>query len=136
MGTAPIALAGLAVAPVTMAVDPSMNWLAYIVGGGGLIGLLTLFVTTGRDLLKGRVKQIEIRDANLVTQRDTAWHERDRAEEKADRADARADCEARNARRLWDYATHLRRKLIMLGVTEDEMPKEPTLERCDLPPTP
>lgn len=137
MGVSPIALAAF-VSPVLGAIDPASHWLTYIVGGGGLVGILALIVTTGRDLINGRLKANDQREASLALQRDTAWKERDEAikreraaDRRADVADQRADCEARNNRKLWVYATRLKRQLILLSV-EPAVP-EPDLDDCDFP---
>lgn len=135
MGTPLISLFGHA-PPIAM-IEPSMNPWLYVIGGGGLVTIVTLLVTTVRDLIKGIPQAKVKRDAGLITQRDTAWKERDaererasKAQKEADAADRRADCHGRNARRLWEHAAHLRRLLIVNGIKG--IPDEPTLEDCSI----
>lgn len=131
MSVSPIALSAGLVAPVLGMMDPNSNWLLYVVGGGGGAGILALLFNLIRDLMSGRLKARDQRDASLVEQRNTAWKERDDAEEAKRKAEARADCEAKNGRKLWAYATRLRRQIILLGV--EPVAEEPDLDDCDLP---
>jgi hypothetical protein len=130
-----LALAVARSAPVASQ-EADSPWL-YVIGSGGLLGILMWASRFYLDLRSGRAKAKETRTADLVTQRDDAYRERDEArhreraaDRRADRADRRADCEARNARRLWDYSAFLRRRLILLGVDEAEL-AEPELLDCD-----
>lgn len=117
------------VPPLAMASPSTTPWM-YLIGSGGAVAILTLLITTVRDLLKGRVQVRATRDADLTLQRDTAWKERDEERAARIRADRRAACESRNARRLWDWAARLKRALIAAGVPDEQIPPEPELEDC------
>lgn len=121
---------GLVVAAPLATVDQAP--ILYLLGSGGLVGLVALVVKTIMDLVKGRAAGIETRQADMKTQRDTAWEERNNERHRANMATKMANCEARNARRLWDYAAQLRRLLIVSGTPSEAIPPEPHLEDCSL----
>lgn len=120
--------------------NPAGGYAVELLGAGGGLALAVLIIKTIMDLVKGRADTEITRNASLTQQRDTAWRERD--EEREARlaseaqlstarrvAEAKADCEARNARKLWDYAARLRRELFLAGI--DPKALEPELEQCE-----
>lgn len=124
----PNAHAIFATSPILAATDITHSPWLYLLGSGGGLALLGLIIKTVMDVLNGRAAGVETRNADMKTQRDTAWEERDEERRERILSDRRAAAEARNARRLWDWAAKLRRMLIALGVPEDKIPAEPVLE--------
>lgn len=122
-------------APVPAAATGPDSFWPYLIGGGGLLGILTWASKTYFDWKTGRSTAKEARTADAILQRDTAWKERDEArkreraaDRRADVADRRSECEARNTRRVLDYAARLRRRLYDLGA--DDVEPEPALMDC------
>lgn len=115
--------------------NPAGTTVVELLGAGGGLALIALIIKTVMDLFKGRAENQTTRSASLTTQRDTAWRERDEEHAARRLAEAMAKCEARNARKLWDYSARLRREMFLAGI--EPKAQEPTLEQCDtiaLPP--
>lgn len=113
-------------APPLLAMDPMSNWWLYLIGSGGGLALVTLAVKTFMDLWKGRAAGMETRNADMRTQRDTAWRERNAERRERLKEEARGNARERNVRRVLDYASRLRRQLTDNGL-EPRIP-EPELE--------
>lgn len=118
--------AGLATVPPVMAVNPVDNLWLYLIGSGGGLALVTLIVKTAMDLVRGRAAGVETRNADMKTQRDTAWKERNAERRERLKEEVRGNARERNVRRVLDYASRLRRQLTDHGL-EPRVP-EPELE--------
>lgn len=115
-----------AAVPPVMAMDPAGNWWLYLIGSGGGLALLTLIVKTTVDLVKGRAAGVETRNADMRTQRDTAWKERNAERRERLKEEARGNARERNVRRVLDYASLIRRQLTDNGLAPRV--QEPVLE--------
>lgn len=70
--------AWLIMASVTLkGVTVNDPWWVYLLGSGGGLAILTLTIKEIMSYFKGRGEAEVTRNASLVLQRDTAWHERD-----------------------------------------------------------
>jgi hypothetical protein len=110
-------LLGLITVSPFAAVEPSTNAWLYVISSTGGVAILTLIVTTLRDLLKGRISGKQVRNADMQTQRDTAWKERNAERRERLKEEARGNAKERNVRRVLDYAARLRRQLLDAGLT-------------------
>lgn len=117
-------------APPVMAVQPADNFWLYVIGSGGGIAILTLIATTVRDLVKGHANGKQVRNADMETQRNTAWKERNAERRERLKEEARGNAKERNVRRVLDYASRLRRQLTDNGL--EPAVQEPILEDPEL----
>lgn len=94
--------------------------IATIIGAGGLGVLIPQIFSGIRGLLDGRHQREKTEAVDALAQRDAAVRERN----AADRA---AATEARDRRRVEEYASHLRRLLIeRCGLDPEHLPPWPT----------
>lgn len=102
----------------------NVNVVALVVAvlGAGGIGVFFRELVSIITLIRTGVSAKEAtRKNDLVAQRDREF-------QRAEAADQRADTEGRNRRRLEEYSSLLRRRLIDLGIAPSDLPKWPDLE--------
>ncbi|MWV50053.1 hypothetical protein GRS96_12315 [Rathayibacter sp. VKM Ac-2803] len=110
----------------------NVNVVALVVAvlGAGGIGVFFRELVSIITLIRTGVSAKEANRKNdLVAQRDREYH-------RAEAADQRADAEGRNRRRLEEYSSVLRRRLIDHGLPPAELPKWPDLEPIPAPTLP
>lgn len=94
--------------------DNPVALIVALVGSAGLGGFLKE-IMSGLSKLRSGVSATESgRKRNLVSERDFEYD--------------RAEAEARNRRRMEEYAAHLRRLLVEGGCSKTQIPPWPTLE--------
>ena len=99
----------------------STQLLVTVLGTLGGSGALLALVNGLMKYFSGAAGRERIRNVSLKDQRNEAWAD---AEKERDRA----ECEARNRRRIEEYASQLRRDCTEHGVTDKELRPWPKLE--------
>ena len=93
-----------------------------VLGSAGVSAFLVALVNGAVKYFNGTAGRERVRNVGLKDQRNEAWAD---AEKERDRADR----EARNRRRIEEYASQLRRDCTEHGVTDKELRPWPKLEK-------
>lgn len=95
--------------------------MAQLIAALGVGALLKELVKGVIGWLGGSHARSRARASDILTQRDDAYKRAEKAEAHADQADAIADYEARERRRIAEYASALRRDCMEHGIAQEDL---------------